>query len=131
MDPTLDPGANNKMNLTDAETRKRTLVETTGSDDDGPAGKYWSAEDVVAKASMDELTGSWLTDENGIFDHDAAEDTWADCLGAGGGLDKHAEAEATEKVLDSLLAHGVVEDMKREDATKFKFLTTRWQRVGE
>ena len=26
------------------------------------------------------------------------------------------------------LAHGVVEDMKREDATKFKFLTTRWEK---
>ena len=27
-----------------------------------------------------------------------------------------AAAEATEKALDSLLPHGVVEDMKREDA---------------
>ena len=44
-------------------------------------------------------------------------------LGAGGELDKQAEAEATEKALDSLLAHGVVEDLKREDATKFKSLT--------
>ena len=61
----------------------------------------------------------WLTDENGIFDHDAAVNTWADCLEAGGELDKQAEAEATEKALDSLLSHGVVEDMKREDAAKF------------
>ena len=45
---------------------------------------------------MDELIGSWLLDEYGIFDHDAAANTWADCLGAGGELDKQAEAEATE-----------------------------------
>ena len=32
---------------------------------------------------MDELSGRWLTDESGIFDHDAAEDTWGDCRGAG------------------------------------------------
>ena len=43
-------------------------------------------------------------------------DTWTDCLGAGGELDRQAADEATEKALDSLLAHGVVEDMKREDA---------------
>ena len=48
---------------------------------------------------MDELIGSWLTDEYGIFDHDAAANTWADCLGAGGELDQQAEAEATEKAL--------------------------------
>ena len=35
-----------------------------------------------------------------------------------------AVVEATEKALDSLSAHGVVEDMKGEDATKFKSLTT-------
>ena len=91
-----------------------------------PAEEYWRAEDFEAKASMNDLTGNWLTDENGIFDIDAAEDTWADCRGAGGELDKQAEAEATEKALDSLLAHGVVGDMKREDATQFKSLTTRW-----
>ena len=45
------------------------------ADDDEPADKYWRVEDFVAKASMDDLTGKWLTDENGIFDHDAAEDT--------------------------------------------------------
>ena len=67
-----------------------------------------------------------ITDENGIFDHDAAEDTWADFLGARGEVDKQVEVEATEKALDSLLAPGVVEDMKREDAAKFKSLTTRW-----
>ena len=116
------------MDLTDAETRKGTLVETTCDDDDELAEKYRRAEDFVATASMDELTGNWLTDENGIFDNGAAEDTWADCLGAGGELDRQAEDEATEKALDSLLAHGVVEDMKREDATNFKYVTTRWEK---
>ena len=52
----------------------------------------------------------------------------ADWLEAGGELDKQAEAEATEGALDSLLAHGVVEGIIREDATKFKSLTTRWER---
>ena len=80
---------------------------------------------------MDELTGNWLTDENGIFDNDAAKDTWADCPGAGGELERQAEDVATEKALDSLLAHGVVEDVKRDDATKFKSLTTRWDKRGE
>ena len=80
-------------------------MEPTGDDDDEPAKKHWRAEDFVAKASMDELTGNWLTDENGIFDNDAAEDTWTDCLGTGGELDKQAAAEATEKASDSLLAH--------------------------
>ena len=105
-------------------------MKTTGADEDEPTKKYWRAEDSVANASMDELTGSWLTDDDGIFDHDAAVDTWADCLGAGGELDRQAEAEATEKALDSMLAHGVVdvEDMKRVDATNFKFLTTRWEK---
>ena len=126
--PTSDTCDSTKIDLTDAETRKRALVETTDADDDEPAEKYWRAEDFVAKASMDELTGRWLADEIGIFDRDAAEDTWADCQGAGGALDKQAEAEASEKALDSLLAHGVVEDMKREDATKFKSLTTRWEK---
>ena len=117
-----------KMDLTDAKTPKRTLVETTGEDDDEPAEKYWRAGDFVAKASMDELNGNWLAHENEIFNNDAAEDTWTDCLGAGGELDKQAEAEATEKALDSLFAHGVVEDMKRADATKFQSLTTRWEK---
>ena len=75
-DPTSDTGNSTKMDLTDAETRKRTLVETTGDDDDELAEKYWPAEDFVAKASTDELAGNWLTDEKGIFDNDAAEDTW-------------------------------------------------------
>ena len=39
---------------------------------------------------------------------------------AGGELDKQAEAE--------LMADGVVEDMKREDATKLKSLMTRWEK---
>ena len=103
-------------------------METTGDDDDEPAKKYWRAEDFVAQASMDELTGNWLTDENEVFDNDAAEDTWADCLGACGELDRQAEAEVTEEALDSLLAHGFVDDMMREEATKFKSLTTRWQK---
>ena len=100
-EPTSDTGDSTKIDLTDAETRKRTLVETTDDDDDELAEKYWRAEDVVAKASMDELTGNWLTDENGIFDNDAAEDIWADCPGAGGELDRQAEAEATEKALEA------------------------------
>ena len=37
-----------------------------------------------------------------------------------------AAAEETEKALECLLAHGVIEDMKREDAKGFKTLTTRW-----
>ena len=104
--------------------------ETTGDDDDEPSEKYWRVEDFVPKASMDELTGNWLTDENGIFDNDAAEDTWAACLATGGELDRQAEDEGTEVALESLLAHGVVKDMKREDATRFKSLTTwdkRWK----
>ena len=39
------------------------------------------------------------------------------------------DAEATEKALDSCLAKRVVEDMKCEDARKFKSLTTVWKRV--
>ena len=79
----------------DGSDRRRNtkVVDTTGSDDDEPAEKYWRAEDIVAKASMDELTGRWLTDENRIFDHDVAEDTWADCREASGDLDMQAEAE--------------------------------------
>ena len=100
--PISDTSDGTMMDLTDAETRKRTLVETTSTDDEEPADKYWRAADFVAKASMDELTGRWLTNENGIFDHDAAEDTWADCLGQAA----KAEAEATEKALGRLLAHG-------------------------
>ena len=46
-----------QLDPTDAETRKRTLVETTGSDDDERAETYWRAEDFVAKASMDAVTG--------------------------------------------------------------------------
>ena len=126
--PTSDTGDNTKMELTDEETRKRALVETTGDGDDEPAEKYWRAKDFVAKASMDELTGNWLTDENGILDEDAAGDTWTDCLGAGGEFDMQASDEATEKAFDSLLAHGVVEDMKREDAKGFKTQTTRWDK---
>ena len=123
--PTTDTGDNTKMELTDEETRKRALMGTTGDDDDEPGETYWRAEDCLAKASMNELTGNWLTDENGILDEDAAGDTWTDCLEAGGELDMQAAAEATEKALESLLAHGVVEDMKREDAKGFKTLTTR------
>ena len=72
---------------------------------------------------MDELTGTWVTDENGTLHEDAAGDTWTDCLGAGGELGRQAAEEATEKALDCLLAHTVVEDMKREDAKGFKTLT--------
>ena len=60
---------------------RRTPVETTGADDDEPADRYSHAWDFMAKASIDELTGRKLTDENGIFDCDAAEDTLADCQG--------------------------------------------------
>ena len=51
--PTSDIGDSTKMDLTDAETRKRTLVETTCDDDEEAAEKYWRAEDVVANSSMD------------------------------------------------------------------------------
>ena len=125
--PTRDTGDNTKMELADEETRKRALVEPTEDDDDEPAEKYWRAEDFVAKASMDELTGTWITDENGILDEDAAGDTWSDCLEAGE-LDRQAADEATENALDSLLAHGVVEDVTRGDAKGFKTLTTRWDK---
>ena len=64
---------------------------------------------------MDELTGNWITDENGILDEDAGGDTWPDCLGAGGELDRQAADEA-------------IEDMQREDAKGFKTLTTRWDK---
>ena len=113
-------GDSTKMELADEETRKRALVEPTEDDDDEPAEKYWRAEDFVAKASMDELTGTWTTDDNGILDEDAAGDTWTDCLGAGGELDRQAADEATEQALDSLLGHGVVEDIKT--------LATRWDK---
>ena len=79
--PTVDTGDSTKMELADEETRKRALVEPTEDDDDEPAEKYWRAEDFVAKASMDEFTGTWITDENGTLDEDAARDTWTDCLG--------------------------------------------------
>ena len=65
------------MELADEETWKSALVEPT-EDDDEPAEKYWRAEDFVAKASMDELTGTWITDENEILDEDAAGDTWTE-----------------------------------------------------
>ena len=42
------------------------------SSDDAPAGKYWRADDFVAKASMVELAGSWLVDEKGEIDEDTA-----------------------------------------------------------
>ena len=113
------------MELADGETRKRALVEPTEDDDDEPAEKHWRAEDFVAKASMDELSGTWITDENGILDEEAAGDTWTDYLGASGELDRQAADEATEKALDSLLAHGVAEGMKREHAKGFQTLTTR------
>ena len=71
-------------------------MDTTDSGDDAPAEKYWRADDVVAKASMDELTGNKLVDETGEIDEDAATGTWTvDCLVGGGALDK--QAEATEK----------------------------------
>ena len=82
-------------------------------------------------ASKVELTGNWLTDENGILDEDAARGPTA--WRAGGELYMQAEAadEATEKAMDSLLAHGVVEDMKREDAKGFETLITRWDKTLE
>ena len=101
-------------------------METRDSGDDAPADKYLRADVFVAQAWMDELTGSWLVDDNGEIDDDAATATWTvDCLGGGGALDKQAEIESTEEALDSLLGHGMVEDMKRDVAVDFKFLTTR------
>ena len=79
--PTSDTGDNTKMELMDEETWKRVLVELIGDDDDELAGKYWRAEDFVAKALMGELIGNRLTDENGILDEDAAGDTLTDYLG--------------------------------------------------
>ena len=38
---------------------------------------------------------------------------------------RQAATEATEKAMDSLVAHGDDEDMKREDSKGFKRLTTR------
>ena len=73
----------------------------------------------------DELVGGCLRDEHGQDDEATAAETWSvDYLGAGGALDAQAAAETNEKALDSLLAHGVVEDMRREDANNFKFLTS-------
>ena len=46
-DPTYDTGDSTKMDLTDTETPTRTVVETTGSDDDEPAEKYLRAEAFV------------------------------------------------------------------------------------
>ena len=126
MYPIFDTGDHTEMDVADGETRKRTLVETTGSDDDEPAEKYWRAEDFVAKASMDKLADSWLTDED--LRPRCRRGHLGRLPGAGGELDKQAEAGATEKALDILLAHGVVEDMKREDATKFTLLTTSWEK---
>ena len=48
-----------------------------------------------------------------------------DRLPGSGELDRQAADEAIEKALDSLLAHGFVEDMRREDVKGFKTLTTR------
>ena len=63
------------------------------------------------------------------IDEGAAKDNWTvDCLGAGGSMDMQAMLETTEKALDSLLANGAVEDMRREDAVNFKCLTTRWKK---
>ena len=77
---------------------------------------------------MDELTRSWLVDETGEIDEGAATDTrTVDCLGGGGAVDEQAELEVTVKALKSLIAHGVVEDMEREDAVNFTQLTTRWE----
>ena len=99
-------------------------MATTDSCDDALAEKYLLEDDFVAKASLDEV--SWLVDENGEIDEGASTDTWTtDCLGGGGALDKQTELEAVEKVLDRLLAHGVIEDKKHEGAVNFKFLTTR------
>ena len=40
-------------------------METMESGDDTPQEKCWRADGFVAKASLDELTRSWLVDENG------------------------------------------------------------------
>ena len=56
----------------------RERWEPTEDDDDEPAEKHWRTEDFVVKASMDEMTGTRITDESGILDEDAAGDTWTD-----------------------------------------------------
>ena len=76
--------------------RKSATLDDIESDEDEPAAKYWRTGDFAAKASMDELAGSWLRDERGDGD-----EAW---------LDAQAEAEATEKALDNLLSNGVVEE---------------------
>ena len=59
------------------------------------ANHFWRAENFIAKASMDEQGGKQT----------AAD---ANAWGVGGEQDNAAEAE----VLDNLLSHGVVEDMR-------------------
>ena len=71
-------------------------METTGDDDEERTQQYWRAENFVAKASTDELTGNWLTDKNGILDEDAAGDTWDACRE----VDMQAADEVTEQALD-------------------------------
>ena len=59
-----------------------------------PQKGHWRPDDLVAKASVDELTNSWLVDETGEIDEGAATDTWtADCLGGGGALQAELEAK--------------------------------------
>ena len=113
-----------KMDLTDAETMENAGGKT-GSDDDKLEEKYWRAEDFVAKASMDEPLASGLLTRMESSTTMLRKTHW---FVAGGELEKQAEAEATEEALDSLLAHGVVEDTNREGATTFKSLTTRWDK---
>ena len=68
-------------------------METTDSSGDAPAEKYWRADDVVAKAFMDELTRSWHVDENGQIDECPTTDTWTvDRLGGGDAMDRRARA---------------------------------------
>ena len=94
--PILDGITDVEMDTPELATGKRALMETPDSGDDSPAEKYWRADDLVAKASMDELTGSWRVDENGKIGEDAATDTrTVDCLCGGGALDKQAAIDAS------------------------------------
>ena len=91
--PTLDWVTDVEMDSLVAATRQRSLMENTDSSDHVPAEKCWRADHFVAKASMDELTGSWLVDENGEVDEGAATDTWC---GGGALRFKQVELEVTE-----------------------------------
>ena len=72
--PILDRVTDVKSDSLDSGSRKRAMM-ATDSGDDALAEKYGRSNDSVAKASMDELTGNWLVNQNGKIDEDAATGT--------------------------------------------------------